>query len=185
MWRLASLQYYEPSLTRLDVSVASPVLDDRVSPAEVCWLEVQVAAMDGSLVATFKPHWSKMPLHQRLVFVRPAVCGRLVVHGSSTTACRRALYGRVVPYCILNECSMDRLLVRQTGIGPAAAETASCWGGANSRFVARAVLPAHCSTWRRHVLLPIPPPPFGCVPHVCRAGSCPSRSTSRLRMRSR
>jgi hypothetical protein len=40
---------------------------------------------------------------------------------------------RVVPYCILNECTVDRLLVRQRGTGPSLAESASCWGGHNTK----------------------------------------------------
>ncbi len=46
-------------------SCVADYFDDRVSPAEVCWIEVQVAALDGTLIATFKPHWSMLQPHQR------------------------------------------------------------------------------------------------------------------------
>ncbi len=76
----------------------------------MCWECVgkrtgQVVALEGSRVVTLKPHWSKLQAHLR-----------------------------VVPYCVLNQCSMDRLLVRQTGMGPMAAESVACWGGKASRY---------------------------------------------------
>lgn len=40
-----------------------------------------------------------------------------------------------VPYQILNGCAIDRLLVRQVGTGPMAAECASCWGGVEPRYL--------------------------------------------------
>ncbi len=41
--------------------------DGRVSPADVCWVDILMEAKDGYTVVTFKPHWSLLPISQRCV----------------------------------------------------------------------------------------------------------------------
>jgi hypothetical protein len=112
--------------------------DSRVCPSDCCWVQIQVRLVDSVKVVTFQKHWSLIKEIERRYAV-PRVCACLCV--IPTCACR------TVPYQILNGCSMDRLLVRQIGTGPMAAECASCWGGLSPRYAAF-VAGACCSPHR-------------------------------------